>query len=57
MPAASHCRHCYGNCPGNCLLPGGSGGCIHKPARLTAAQRLARWRTRAFWRRVVRGLR
>jgi hypothetical protein len=55
MPAASHCRHCYGNCPGNCLLPGG--GCIHKPAPLTVAQRLRLWRTRAFWRRVIHGVR
>jgi hypothetical protein len=33
MPAARHCRHCYGDCPGTCLLPGTGGLCIHQPAR------------------------
>jgi hypothetical protein len=58
MPGASHCRHCYGNCPGTCLLPGGGGLCIHKPApKLTVGQRLALVRTRRFWHRVLRGTR
>ena len=56
MPPAGHCRHCYGDCPGTCLLPGGGGLCIHKPApTLTPGRRLALWRTRRFWRRVLRG--
>ena len=55
MPGASHCRHCYGNCPGTCLLPGG-GTCIHKPAQeLTVGQWLALIRTRRFWRRAFWG--
>ena len=58
MPAASHCRHCLGNCPGSCLLPGGAGLCIHQPTlKLTAGQRLAALRTRRFWRRVFWGSR
>ncbi len=56
MPGASHCRHCYGNCPGTCLLPGGGGTCIHKPAqKLTVGQWLALIRTRRFWRRAFWG--
>jgi len=58
MPGAGHCRHCYGNCPGSCLLPGTDGLCIHKPTpKLTAGQRLALLRTRWFWHRVLRGTR
>jgi hypothetical protein len=57
MPGAGHCRHCYGDCPGTCLLPGG-GLCIHKPApKLTVGQRLVLMRTRRFWHRVLRGTR
>ena len=42
MPGARHCRHCLGDCPGNCLLPGGGGLCINRPApKLTVGQRLA----------------
>lgn len=33
MPAPRHCRHCYGDCPGDCLIPGPEGLCIHRPAR------------------------
>ena len=56
MPAAGHCRHCYGDCPGTCLLPGDTGLCIHKPApALTVGQWVALLRTRRFWRRVLRG--
>jgi hypothetical protein len=58
MPGPAHCRHCYGACPGNCLLPGTEGLCIHRPApKLTAGQRLALLRTRRFWHRVLRGTR
>jgi hypothetical protein len=57
MPGAGHCRHCYGDCGGGCLLPGGGGLCIHMPApKLTAGRRLALLRTRRFWRRVFRGV-
>jgi hypothetical protein len=31
MPVVAHCRHCFGDCGGGCLLPGGGGLCIHKP--------------------------
>jgi hypothetical protein len=58
MPAPGHCRHCLGNCPGSCLLPGGEGLCIHQPTpKLTARQRLARVRTRRFWHSVFWGTR
>jgi hypothetical protein len=56
MPAVAHCRHCFGDCPGDCLLPGGGGLCIHKPfPKMTLGERLALLRTRRFWRRVFRG--
>ena len=32
MPAYRHCRHCWGNCDGECLLPGDTGACIHVPS-------------------------
>jgi hypothetical protein len=56
MPTASHCRHCYGDCDGKCLIPGAGGLCIHKSsAKLTVVQRLALLRTGGFWRRVFWG--
>jgi len=52
----SHCRHCLGNCDGTCLLPGGSGLCIHYPV---PRRPLREWptmiRTRGFWHRVFWG--
>jgi len=58
MPSTGHCRHCYGEHAGSCLLPGGGGLCIHKPyPSLTVGQRLALVRTRGFWRRVIQGVR
>jgi len=55
MPA--HCRHCLGDCGGDCLLPGGGERCIHRPApRLSAGQRLALLRMRSFWHRVFWGI-
>ena len=57
MPGAGHCRHCYGDCGGSCLLPGGGGLCIHKSApKLTVGRRLALLRTRRFWLRIFRGV-
>jgi hypothetical protein len=52
----AHCRHCYGDCNGECLLPGGEGRCIHKPVpKRTVGQRLAQLRTRQLWHRVFWG--
>jgi len=54
MPAARHCRHCLGDCPGNCLI-GDSGRCIHgwnaKRPRQFRWQQLAnrKWWHRIFW--------
>ena len=56
MPVVAHCRHCFGDCGGECLLPGGGGVCIHKPVpKRTLSERLALLRTRRFWSRVFRG--
>jgi hypothetical protein len=53
---ASHCRHCLGNCDGTCLLPGGSGLCIHHPVpRLPLREWPTMIRTRGFWHRVFWG--
>src|SRR5580693_1491175 len=53
-PRSRHCRHCMGDCPGDCLLSGGQ--CIHgwneKPPRRFY------WRlvvTRRWWGRVMWG--
>jgi len=50
-----HCRHCAGNCPGDCLLDD-SGRCMHgwneKPPRQFSWQLLV---TRNWWRRVIWG--
>ena len=45
-----HCRHCYGDCPGDCLLPGDTGMCIHGRVRpLPFRQRVRLWLYR-LWR-------
>ena len=50
-----HCRHCAGNCPGDCLRDD-SGRCMHgwneKPPRQLGWQLLL---TRNWWRRVFWG--
>jgi hypothetical protein len=46
MPAIHHCRHCYGDCPGDCLIPGGGGACIHRRASVSFRQQLRIW----LWR-------
>jgi hypothetical protein len=58
MPVARHCRHCWGDCPGDCLMPGEMGLCIHKPnRRLTNHERMLLLVDRRFWRRVFWGVR
>jgi hypothetical protein len=51
---ARHCRHCAGDCPGDCLL--GDGQCIHgwngKRPRQLPWQLLT---TRRGWRRLLWG--
>ena len=53
-----HCRHCWGNCPGNCLLPG-LDVCVHDAGR-GPKMPLRLWvravGTRRFWRRVLLGV-
>jgi hypothetical protein len=52
-----HCRHCLGDCPGECLI-GDSGRCIHgwheKRPRQFSWQLLL---TRRWWHRVFWGAR
>jgi GTPase SAR1 family protein len=54
MPAARHCRHCLGDCPGDCLF-GDSGLCIHgwntkRPRQFSWQMLLTRkWWHRVFW--------
>jgi hypothetical protein len=54
MPERRHCRHCLGDCPGDCLFD--SGRCIHgwhdKPQRQFTWQLLL---TRKWWHRVFWG--
>ena len=56
MPATRHCRHCLGDCRGECLLPGSTGLCIHRPVpRRGPRERIRLIATRRFWRRLLWG--
>ncbi len=56
MTTVRHCKHCWGDCDGTCLLPGETGLCMHKPVpRLTFRQRVTMLRTRRFWHRLFWG--
>jgi hypothetical protein len=56
MPSVRHCRHCLGDCSGDCLLPGDQGLCIHdRVPRRSAREWLVLLRTRRFWHRVLFG--
>ena len=58
MPSVRHCRHCLGDCPGDCLLPGDTGLCIHQPVPgLSWPDRLRLLASRRWWRRVFWGVR
>lgn len=54
-----HCRHCWGDCPGDCLLPGPAGDaglCIHRPnPRLSWPDRLRLVTVPGFWHRFFWG--
>jgi hypothetical protein len=53
---ARHCRHCAGNCNGDCLLGGSEGRCIH--GWNGQHQRVFTWQvllTRRWWHRVLWG--
>jgi hypothetical protein len=54
MTAIRHCRHCWGDCPGGCLLDD-TGTCIHNVD--TKMMRQARARRRplspAWWLRML----
>jgi hypothetical protein len=60
MSPVSHCRHCLGDCAGDCLVDD-TGWCIHGGNR---ANRGLSWRlrvqllgSRRWWRRVFWGVR
>ena len=59
MPSVGHCRHCFGACPGDCLLPGDTGEtgvCIHNPVpRRPWRERLRLMGSRRWWRRLFVG--
>jgi hypothetical protein len=59
MPAGRHCKHCWTDCDGTCLLPGAAGEaglCIHKPIpKLPFRQRAMLLGQRRFWHRVLTG--
>ena len=56
MPAARHCRHCLGDCPGNCLI-GDSGRCIHGwNAKRPGSSAGSSWRTANNRRRIFWGI-
>gem|GEM_PF-1553907 len=59
MPSARHCRHCFGDCPGDCLRPGytaDTGLCIHNPfPRRPWQERVRLLGSRRWWRRVFLG--
>ena len=56
MPLVRHCRHCLGDCPGDCLLPGDEGLCFHSPVRRRSLREwLVLTRTRGFWRSLLFG--
>jgi hypothetical protein len=57
MTAVRHCRHCWGDCLGECLL-GDTGMCIHGRNSRTAPRMRAQWLlSRKWWRRVFWGTR
>jgi hypothetical protein len=57
MAYAGHCRHCFGDCDGGCLIPGGGGLCIHQPRpRRPLREYLPLLRTRGLWRRWLKGI-
>jgi hypothetical protein len=56
MPQARHCRHCAGNCPGDCLI-GDTGRCMHGWNEKHPRQfRLQVLLTREWWNRVFWGV-
>jgi hypothetical protein len=55
MTVVRHCRHCLGDCPGDCLL-GDTGMCIHGRNSGKRARMRAQWLiSRKWWRRVLWG--
>jgi hypothetical protein len=58
MTRPRHCRHCAGDCPGDCLIDDAGVMCIHgwnqRPPREFRWQILI---NRRWWRRVFWGIR
>ena len=56
MAAVRHCRHCWGDCLGDCVL-GDTGLCIHDWHRMATRRMQARWLlSRKWWQRVFWGI-
>jgi hypothetical protein len=59
MTTIRHCRHCMGNCMGECLVDD-TGRCLHSsriPGGLPWRMRAQLVLSRRWWRRVFRGVR
>ncbi len=57
MTVVRHCRHCWGDCQGDCLLDD-TGMCIHNVrARVMRPTRARRLLSRAWLRMLFRGAR
>jgi hypothetical protein len=57
MTTARHCRHCWGDCPGGCLLDD-TGPCIHNEnAKMMKQLRARQLRGRAWLRVLLPGRR
>ena len=56
MAAARHCRHCLGDCPGDCVVDD-TGTCIHNAYVRMVKQKRPRVLTRAWLRMLFRGAR
>jgi hypothetical protein len=52
MTVVRHCRHCWGGCPGDCLLDD-TGTCIHNAHVTMMRQTRARRRLSPAWLRML----
>jgi hypothetical protein len=56
MAVVRHCRHCWGDCPGDCLLDD-NGMCIHNVYVRLARRRRLRMLSPTWLRMMFRGTR
>ena len=56
MTAVRHCRHCWGNCLGDCVLDYSAGMCIHGRDGAKRMRMQPQWLVnRRWWRWVLWG--